>query len=442
MKFSAMPPVRLCASKKDGLGEDDTRLRNFVTERSNEIGFREFVALMASLIAMVALSIDAMLPALMAIGEDLGATDPNDPQLVIGLFFLGMAVAQLLYGPLSDSFGRKPTIFLGLIIYLIGSALCLVSWSLSALIAGRIIQGIGAAGPRIVANAIIRDRYEGRPMASVTSLVMSVFIVVPVFAPLVGQGIMALSDWRMIFWFLAALAAGLLIWSHMRLTETLSVEARKPFRTKPIFLAMREVLANRLSLGCTLCMGLIFASFLAFLSSAQQVLGEAYALGDWFPVTFSCLATVVGVTSAFNSKLVLRHGMQRMATIGIFTVIGASAFFALWSLLFGFPPLPVALLWLACSVGSIGIVFGNLNAMAMEPLGHIAGVGAAVVGALSSLVSVTVGTQIARSYDGTALPIALGYIVCGLCALLALSWGTRGRVRKVRTRTSKAEPSK
>lgn len=397
-----------------------------------EIGFREFVTLMASLIAMVALSIDAMLPALRAIGEELNAADPNDPQLVIGLFFLGMAVAQLIYGPLSDSFGRKPMIFLGLAIYLAGSALCLMSWSLPTLIAGRVIQGIGAAGPRIVANAIIRDRYEGRQMASVTSLVMSVFIVVPVFAPLVGQGIMALSDWRMIFWFLAALATGLLLWSKVRLTETLPAEARQPFSFGRIMRAIREVLANRLSLGCTLCMGLVFASFLAFLSSAEQVLGEAYELGEWFPVTFSCLATVVGFSSAYNSRLVMRHGMQRLASIGVMIIIGASCCFAAYSFLIGMPPLPVALLWLACSVGSIGIVFGNLNAMAMEPLGHIAGVGAAVVGALSSLVSVTVGAQIARSYDGTALPIALGYIVCGSCALAALWWGTRGRVKKVR----------
>lgn len=401
-------------------------------EGESEIGFREFVALMASLIAMVALSIDAMLPALLAIGSDLAATNPNDPQLVVGLFFLGMAVAQLVYGPLSDSFGRKPTIFLGLVIYLAGSALCLLSWSLPALIAGRIIQGIGAAGPRIVANAIIRDRYEGRLMAKVTSLVMSVFIVVPVFAPLVGQGIMALADWRAIFWFLAALAAGLLIWSSTRLTETLPTKARKPFRIGPITRAIREVLSNRLSLGCTICMGLVFASFLAFLSSAQQVLGEAYALGDWFPITFSALAMVVGISSAVNSRLVMAHGMQRLATVGVAIIIGASALFALWSALIGTPPLGVALLWLACSVGSIGIVFGNLNAMAMEPLGHIAGVGAAVVGSLSSLISVTVGSQIARSYDGTALPIALGYIVCGACALVALWWATQNRVPRVR----------
>ncbi len=397
-----------------------------------DIGFREFVTLMASLISMVALSIDVMLPALRQMGEELNAANPNDPQLIIGLFFLGMAVAQLVYGPLSDSFGRRPMIFLGFAIYLIGSAVCLVSDSLYALIFGRIIQGVGAAGPRIVANAIIRDRYEGRTMASVSSLVMSVFIVVPVLAPLLGQGIMAIAHWRMIFWVLVALAVALLIWSVIRLPETLHPNARKPFQVGRVMRAIWEVLRNRLAFGCTVTMGLVFASFLAFLSSAQQVLGEAYELGEWFPITFSCLAAVVGFTSAINSRLVMQMGMQTLASFGIWTIIVASGLFALWSFVLGMPPLPVALLWLACSVGSIGVVFGNLNAMAMEPLGHIAGVGAAVVGALSSLISVSVGAQIARLYDGSALPLALGYVVFGLCAVMVFWWATRGRVRKIR----------
>ena len=397
-----------------------------------DIGFREFVALMASLIAMVALSIDAMLPALNMIGADLGVDDPNEPQLVVALFFLGMAVAQLVYGPLSDSFGRKPTIFLGLTIYLIGSALCLVSESLPALVTGRIVQGVGAAGPRIVANAIIRDRYEGRTMASVTSLVMMVFIIVPVLAPLVGQGIIAIADWRAIFWFLAALAAGTFVWAAVRLPESLSPANRKPFRVRPVIHAMREVLGNRAAFGCTLTMGLIFASFLAFLSSSQQVLGEAYGLGEWFPITFSGLATVIGITSAANSRWVLRYGMQRLATIGIMVILCASLGYALWFWAFGPPSLPVALVWLGLSVGSIGVVFGNLNAMAMEPLGHVAGVAAAVIGSLSSLISVVLGTQIADNYNGTALPIALGYAGCAAAALCTLRWATRDRVRRMK----------
>ena len=344
-----------------------------------------------------------------------------------------MAAAQLVYGPLSDSFGRRPMIFLGFAVYLLGSAVCLVSDSLYALIIGRIIQGIGAAGPRIVANAIIRDRYEGRVMASVSSLVMSVFIVVPVLTPLLGQGIMAVSHWRMIFWILVGLAFALLVWTMIRLPESLHPTARQPFSVRRIMHAIWEVLRNRLALGSTITMGLVFASFLAFLSSAQQVLGEAYELGEWFPITFSCLATVVGFISLINSRLVIRMGMQALANIGIWTIIVASALFAFWSFALGMPPLPVALLWLACSVGSIGIVFGNLNAMAMEPLGHIAGIGVAVVGTLSSLISVIVGTQIARLYDGSGLPIALGYVVCGLCAIAIFWWATRGRVRKIRS---------
>lgn len=401
-----------------------------VVPKAERIGFAEFVALMASLIAMVALSIDAMLPALDLIGRELGAVDDNEPQLVITLFFLGMAFAQLVYGPLSDSFGRKPSIFLGLGIYLAGTALCLIAGSLPALIAGRIMQGIGAAGPRIVANAIIRDRYEGRPMARVTSLVMMVFIVVPVFAPLIGQGIMALADWRGIFWFFAALASGLFAWSALRLSETLAYENRKPFRLMPILAAMREVLGTRLSFGCTVTMGLVFAAFLSFLSSSQQVLGETYGLGPLFPVTFSALAAVVGFSSAANSSLVMRYGMQTLSGIGIAGIVVSSALYCLWFLTLGEPPLWAALAWLGISVGSIGIVFGNLNALAMEPLGHIAGVGSAVIGALSSLISVTAGTFIASRYDGTALPIAAGYAICGIAALLTLRWATRDRTPK------------
>lgn len=396
------------------------------------IGFAEFVTLMASLIAMVALSIDAMLPALDAIGKELGARDDNEPQLVITLFFLGMAFAQLVYGPLSDSFGRKPSIFLGLCIYLAGSALCLVAGSMPALIVGRIMQGVGAAGPRIVANAIIRDRFDGREMASVTSLIMMVFIVVPVFAPLVGQGIMAVADWHGIFWFFAILASGLYTWTALRLEETLAAENRKPFRLKPILHAAKEVLGNRLAIGCTLTMGLVFSAFLAFLSSSQQVLGESYGLGEWFPVTFSALATVVGVTSAANSRLVLRYGMQRLSVIGILGFVIASALFCLWSWSFGKPPLWVALVWLGISVGSIGIIFSNLTAMAMEPLGHVAGVAAAVIGAISSLVATVFGTLIADSYDGTALPIAMGYTACGIAALAVMRWASHDRVRKRR----------
>ena len=396
------------------------------------IGFAEFIALMAALTAMVAMSIDVILPALGAIGQDLAVESPNDRQLAITMFFLGLAVSQIVYGPLSDSFGRRYGIFLGLGIYLVGTALCLISETLPVLVAGRIIQGIGAAGPRIVANAIVRDRYSGRPMARVSSLIMMVFIVVPVFAPLLGQGLLLLMPWRGIFWFLALFTVICFVWCRVRLEETLPEEGRRPFRLGPILQALRVVLGNRLAVGCTLTMGFVFAAFLAFLSASQQILAEAYALGALFPITFSALAVVVGVSSAMNAALVTRFGMQRLSTIGILGIGLSSLGYALWFGVAGMPPLWVAILWLAISVGSIGIIFGNLNAMAMEPLGAVAGVAAGAIGSVSSLMSSILGTAIARSYDGTPLPIALGFLACAILAFVMLTWATRDRVRRVR----------
>jgi len=395
------------------------------------IGFAEFIALMAALTAMVAMSIDVILPALGAIGADLAAANPNDRQLTVTMFFLGLAVSQIVYGPLSDSFGRRFGIFLGLGIYLVGTLLCLISDTLPALIVGRIIQGVGAAGPRIVANAIIRDRYQGRPMARVSSLVMMVFIVVPVFAPLLGQGLLTVMPWRGIFWFLALFALICFVWTLLRLEETLPKEGRRPFRPGPIFEALKVILSNRLAVGCTLAMGFVFASFLAFLGASQQILGESYGLGALFPVTFSALAIVVGISSAMNAALVVRFGMERLSTIGIASIAIASLCYALWFLAFGVPPLWGAILWLAVSVGGIGIIFGNLNAMAMEPLGAVAGIAAGAIGSVSSLISSVFGTAIAGSYDGTALPISLGFFVCSVIALLLLRWATQDRVRRV-----------
>ena len=406
-----------------------------VTEAINgkkPIGFAEFVALMAALIAMVAMSIDVILPALAAIGGDLAAGEANDRQLAVTMFILGMAFSQIVYGPLSDSFGRRNAVFLGLGIYLAGTALCLVAESLSVLIAGRIVQGVGAAGPRIIANAIIRDRYSGRPMARVSSLTMPVFIIVPVFAPLLGQVILTVAPWRVIFWCLALFALAILLWAATRLEETLPIEKRLPFRLEPIMQSLWMVLGNRLAVGCTLVMSLTFSAFLAFLSSSQQILGEAYDLGEWFPLAFSSIAVVIGCASAANAALVIRYGMQRLSTIGIVSVAAVSAGYALWSVSIGIPPLWATMLWLAVSMGSIGIVSGNLNAMAMEPLGAVAGVAAGAIGTVTSLISAVLATVIARQYDGTAMPIALGFMACSLVSLMILHWATHGRVRRIK----------
>ena len=392
----------------------------------------EFIALVAALTAMVAMSTDVILPALGAIGQELAADDPNQRQLTISLFFLGLAVSQIVYGPLSDSFGRRFGIFLGLGIYLIGTGLCLLSDSLTTLIVGRIVQGIGAAGPRIVAQAVIRDHFVGRDMARISSLIMMVFVAVPVLAPLIGQGIMQLTPWHGVFWALAVFASLCAIWTFFRLEESLPKARRMPFRPQAIMVALRAILTNRLAMGGMLAMGCMTSAFISFLSSSQQILGEAYGFGESFPLVFSSLAIGMGVTSALNSRLVMRFGMQRLATIGISAIGTLSATFSLWSLLSGEPPVWMALAWLGVSISCIGIILGNLNALSMEPLGAVAGIGAGVLGSVTSLMAAIFGSLIAGQYNGTALPVSLGFTGCAVLALAMLRWATRDRVRRVR----------
>ena len=396
------------------------------------ISSAEFIALVAALTAMVAMSTDVILPALGAIGQEFAADDPNQRQLTITLFFLGLAVSQIVYGPLSDSFGRRFGIFLGLGIYMFGTGLCLLSDSLTTLIVGRIVQGIGAAGPRIVAQAVVRDRFVGRDMARISSLIMMVFIAVPVLAPLIGQGIMMLTPWHGVFWALALFATLCAFWTFFRLEESLSKADRIPFRLQAITNALRQILTNRLAMGGMLTMGLVMSAFISFLSSSQQILGEAYGFGESFPLVFSSLAIGMGVTSALNSRLVMRFGMQRLATIGISAICILSATFSLWSVLLGVPPVWMALVWLGLSISSVGIILGNLNAMSMEPLGAVAGIGAGVLGSVTSLMAALIGSFIAGQYNGTALPVSLGFTACTTLALVILRWATLDRVRRVR----------
>lgn len=400
-----------------------------MTNQKMRMSFTEFVALAASLTAFVALSTDAILPALGEIGRDLASEDPNAQQLTISMFFFGLAISQFLFGPVADSFGRKRAIYIGLSIFLVGTVMCLFADSLWTLIVGRIVQGIGAAGPRIAANAMVRDRFSGREMARVQSLVMTLFVVVPVFAPLIGQAIMFLGGWLSIFLFLGLCAIGALIWSALRMEETLHEAHRAPFRPAPIMAALRIVVSNRVAMACTLAMGFVFAAFIAFLGSSQQLMGEAYGLGPWFPLAFSVVAILIGVSSAVNSQLVMRLGMERLSTIGIVTLGLSSLAFCIWFWIAGDPPIWAAGLWLAVAAGSIGILFSNLNSMAMEPLGEVAGVAAGVVASVSSVIASVVGTLIGQQYDGTGLPIALGFFGCAVISLVLLRWASIARKR-------------
>ena len=386
-------------------------------------GFRESIALLAWMISFVALSLDIMLPALPDIGRDLRVTHPNDAQLVVSALILGLSMGQLIYGPLSDSTGRKPAIFAGIVIFTLGCLLSILAATFEVMLAGRFLQGIGAAGPRSVIVALIRDQYAGRAMARMMSAVMAVFIIVPAVAPTLGQAILLVANWRIIFVALMLLGVTALTWFTIRQPETLAPELRIAFSVKNTLMGAVEVCTNRIALGYTLAAGLILGAFLGYLNSAQQVFQEVYALGRQFPLYMAVLALFVGGASYFNSRIVMRLGMRALSrrAILLFIVISLVYLVVVYHM-GGQSPLWLMMVCFALAFFCFGILFGNLNAIAMKPLGHIAGVGAAVVGSLSSLISVPLAIVIGRSYNGTTLPMVGGFAILSSLAAVVMYW--------------------
>ena len=386
---------------------------------SREKGFAEFIVLIAMMMSLVALSIDTMLPALPAIINDLNVSNPNSGQLVLSTLFLGMSAGQIVYGPISDTIGRKPAISIGFGIFIAGTLLCLNATTFSAMLGGRILQGLGAAAPRIITLALVRDKYEGAEMARIMSFVMTIFILVPILAPFTGQVIMSIAGWRGIFAGFLFMATGILCWFLWRQPETLISEKRHRFSLGRIQQSLREIISNRQSMVYTLTSGLIFGAFLGYLNTAQQIFQDQYATGEMFPVYFGMLALPFGMATLLNSKLVRHVSLQRIVALAMTGIALLSTIFLL-PLLFsqGQPPFWTILAYLAPIFFAIGILFGNLNALAMEPLGHIAGTGAATVGSLSTLIGMITGTTIGQFYNGTLFPLVYGFLACTLLSLL------------------------
>lgn len=391
-----------------------------------EIGFSEFVALMAFVTCFVAMSIDLMLPALSQIGQDLEVLRDNDTQLIITTIFIGVAIGHIFYGPLADVVGRKPATYLGFAIFILGTSISLLSYSMDMMLLGRFLQGLGAAGPRIVTIAIVRDKSEGPEMARVMSLIMTVFVLVPVVAPIIGQGILWLSGWRMMFVFLLVAALAILLWFGLRLPETLTVEKRSKFSVKIVMNSFKEVISNRVAMAYVIASGLGFGAFLGFLNSVQQVLQDLYHLGAKFPFYFAVLATGIGVASFINSKLVMRFGMKtlvlgtQMITVIISLLALISTF---W--LGAVPPLWCVMVYFMLVLMGIGLLFGNLNALSMEPFGHIAGLASGLIGGVSTLIAVIAGMLVGQAFNQTLIPIMLGFILLPGLSFAMTYWASR-----------------
>ena len=381
----------------------------------------EFVTLLALMTSIVALSTDIMLPALDRIGHDLSVADPNDAQLVVSSLFIGFAVGQLLAGPLSDCYGRKPVIYVGYAIFLCGCLMSLLTESFEVMLAGRILQGLGAAAPRIVAMALIRDGYEGRAMARIMSIIMAVFIFVPAVAPALGQGIILLSGWRATFLFLLAVAVVSFLWFALRQPETLAIADRRRFSLPALWQGVVEALGYPATLGYTIAMGLIFGAFLGYLSSAQQIFQGTYATGEMFPAWFASVALCFGVASVVNARLVERLGMRYLTWRAIIGLSFCSIVFLVVTLAYdGVPPFWTFILWLAPTFFFVSIAFANMNAMAMEPVGHMAGLGAALIGCGATLISLPLGWLVGDSYAGGITALIAGFAVLGSGSVLTM----------------------
>ncbi|MEO1118942.1 MAG: multidrug effflux MFS transporter [Pseudomonadota bacterium] len=377
--------------------------------------FPEFITAMALTMSLVALAIDTMLPAHGLIGEAFAVADVNDTQYMVYMLFLGLAFGQLLFGPLADCIGRKRAIYIGLGLFAAGTLVSLAAETYAVMLAGRLIQGVGVAGPRVIAVAVVRDLFAGRQMARVMSFVITLFILVPAVAPALGQLIINLSGWRSIFWVYFALAAVILAWFALRQPETLRPENRQPLTPAVIGGNFMAVVRTRVALGYLVAAGLISGAFVGFLGTAQQILQQLYGLGDKFPAFFALLALSVGTSTLINGRIVVKIGMRPLAKAAAFGITAVAAVLLVAALTSnGQPALPVLM---ACLMGMflcIGFLFGNLNALAMEPLGHIAGTAAAVIGALTTLISAVLGAFAGALYDDTVIPLAGSFVVLGL----------------------------
>ena len=394
----------------------------------------EFVPLVALLMALVALAIDAVLPALPAIGQDFGTRRGNNLQFVIMALFVGLGFGEILFGPLSDGIGRKPAIYVGLVLFMGGCLISVFAPGFEVMILGRVLQGIGIAAPHTVTVALVRDQYEGRRMARLMSFAMAVFILVPTIAPAVGQGILWLGGWRAIFVTFLAISAVAFAWLAIRQPETLPAARRRRLSPSVIGGAVREVFMTRPALGFILASGFMHAPFVAYLSSAQQIFQEAYRTGDLFPAYFGVLSLALGGAALANGRIVLKYGMRRLSGMAAasLTLVSLAAL-PLAFAFDGLPPLWLFMAYLIVVFFCVGLLFGNLYALAMEPLGHVAGVGAAVVTSAGTFIAVPLAAIVGQSFDGTMYALVTAFAVCGAATFAAMRWADAGRgVERVR----------
>jgi MFS transporter, DHA1 family, multidrug resistance protein len=399
----------------------------WVSSGHRPMGFPEFVIVIASIMALNPLAMDMMLPALPNIASAFHIAVANRPQMVLSIFLLGFGIGQFVIGPLSDRFGRRPVLLGGMTVYFIASALAIAAPSFESLLLARALQGLGTSATRVIATSIVRDCYAGRRMASVMSLAMMVFIAVPVVAPSFGQVVLLVTQWRGIFVVLMLYGAITLVWSALRMPETLPLSERRSLEIGEVLSAFRQTVTNRQTLGYALAAGGVLGSLFAYVFIAQQVFTEIYKLGHYFPLAFAGIAIGTAVAGFLNSRFVGRLGM-RVISHGALVGYVAVAASLLAAVKLQMLPLPLFMALSALMMFSFGLMVANFTALAMEPQGHIAGTASSMYGSITTLLGIGVGMWIGQHFDGTLLPFATGFFLCTLAALAVVLVTEKGRL--------------
>jgi DHA1 family bicyclomycin/chloramphenicol resistance-like MFS transporter len=392
-----------------------------------ELSRVEFIALVAGLMALNALAIDVMLPALPYMGQALGVENENERQLVVGAYMLGFGIAQLAFGPLADRYGRRAPLLVGLLVYIACAFAAAFAPNFAVLLALRFVQGIGAAGTRVIATSVVRDRFSGREMAEIMSLTFMVFMAIPIVAPGIGQVLLLTGPWHTIFIFMGLLSSVVALWAYFRLPETIDPANVRPLTVRAVSDGFRIVFTNRVALSYGLAGMFMFGSIFGFISQSQQVYVDIYGLGSLFPVAFAGMAGLMAVSSFLNARIVKRFGMRRLSHFALIMIIVLSSVLVTLALV---GPVPFwTFYFLLCAIMFMfGWAASNMNSLSMEPLGRVAGTASSVFGFTQTVGGALLGTFIGTHFNGTVVPAALGYLSMSVISLICVLIAERGRL--------------